>query len=163
MYKYTYLLSLLLFAACTQNNSPVVEKEYISTDSISYEIIADTITYDVIIKTIDESDKWQNIHLQYLKKKEYIDKIFELVYSNKLMAYDFFSGGQLTSEEVREIESSDDYSRDLIGKIQFTEKWLFNYENQIMKKEVISIVFGYEYGKVSGEIRYKPVFKIYTN
>ena len=90
--------------------------------------------------------------------------IFDAVYSGKYKAYDHFTGSLLSIESIKEMEAQEDFSREDIGKIQFSEVWYFNSENNILNKKVISMVLGLEQYNNFGELKgYKPVFKVYLN
>jgi hypothetical protein len=168
------IFSLLLVTACQSfktGNTPEADTIFknkvfwgIKDTGVSFVSVADTITYDMIIKNPDTTDKWTTKRLAHLQKEKIIDHIFKQIYAQKIKAYDYFRDIPLTISEVKNIEAREAYSRDKIGKIQFTEKWYFDAENLKMQKEVISIVLGYESKNRSGEIKgYKPMFRIWTD
>lgn len=131
------------------------EKEFI--------IIADTIIDDVVIKNPNK-DEWVDFCLKNLDKKTMVDEIFKLVYSGKLIPYEFFQDTALSIDDIEKLESDPDFSRDMIAKVQFEEAWYFDPTNQKMIKKVHSIMLAYEIYNSLGEIRgYKPAFKIYLN
>jgi hypothetical protein len=158
------LLILVTFTfACThkltnENNQPGI----VRLDSFYGAIVADTIIYDVIIQNPNPEDQWTSECLKDFKHSDLIDSVFSLVYSGKLAAYDFFSKKSLAVNEIKSMESEDGYSRDKIGKIQFTERWYFDKPSQQLQKEVLSMVFGYELFNQERTLRgYKPIFKVY--
>lgn len=157
------LFSTFLFVKCSKET--VIEKKiYIDTDSLSGTLVADTITYDVIIKNIDPGDVWAEECLRYLDRKMLIDSIFSSVYTGRLKAYDLFSNNELSIKEIRTLEQADWYSREAIGKIQFSEIWYFDASNTVFKKKPLSLVLGLEQFSESGEFKgYKPVFKVFLN
>lgn len=125
-------------------------------------VIADTITYEVIVQNPDPEDQWMKQCLKDFKQQLFIDDVFKLVYGDKIKAYDFFSKKPLETNDVKLIESEPGYSRNNIGKIQFTERWYFDSSSQKFQKEVLSLVLGYSVFDQEGSLRgYKPVFKIY--
>jgi hypothetical protein len=131
-------------------------------DTIKYEIVADTITYDVVIKNTEKIDPMTDEFLRYLNKTKLIDGIFSSIYSGELKAYDYFSGNKLTIEQIKDIENSESYSREDIGKIQFTEIWYYNKDNSVFKKNVLSMTLGLEQYNDDGTLRgYIPLFKIF--
>jgi hypothetical protein len=134
-----------------------------AADSIpAYAIMADTITYDVIVKNANPEDDWTTLCLQRLDRDKLIGNIFDAVYAGKLKAYDILSNSELSVNKVRKLEKEKDFDRSRIGKIQFTELWLFNEQDMSMEKTVRALALGYELYDSEGKVRgYKPVFKVY--
>ncbi|MFP4059942.1 MAG: hypothetical protein ACLFUC_05610 [Bacteroidales bacterium] len=163
-----FLASIFLLG-CRETPKERISRDYFSgADTSNYYpghlIIADTITYDVIVKNPVPEDEWMKKSLEDLERNELIDYLFESVYTGDLIAYDVFSGDELSIREVEEIEKNPDFSRDKIGKIQFTERWFFKPTDLSLKKEVLAMVLGYETYDEDGLVwGYKPVFKIYLN
>ncbi len=126
--------------------------------------IADTIVYDVIIKNPNPHDNWTDECLKNLNKDQFVDILFESVYKKQATAYDVFSDNIITPDELKKLERKKDFSRNKIGKIQFTESWSYNDSIRSMSKKVISVALGYEIFDDEGSlIGHKPVFKIYLN
>jgi len=155
----------MLLPGCNPNKDSNRQPEKIAhTDSFFGQIVADTIIYDVIIHNTNPEDEWTEQTLQYLKHRTLIDSIFELVYNKEAIAYDFFEKTPLKIKDIKKIEEEPGFSRDKIGKIQFTEKWYFDASSVQMQKEVLSIVLGYDLMNSDGTLRgHKPVFKLYLN
>lgn len=127
-------------------------------------IIADTIIYDVIIKNPNSDDKWTDECLKNLKKKQFIDQLFESVYNESNIAYDLSSNKIILPAELKSLEKKQEIDRDKIGKIQFAESWLYNDSLMIMSKKVISVSLGIEVFDERGELLgYKHAFKIHFN
>ena len=148
---------------CKNEPAEKIKSQPIQPNDSNY-IVADTITYDVIIKDIDSTQIWQKEFLKYLNRSMLIDSIFAGVYTGRLTAHDFFTDKKLSLKEVREIEDSDWFSRNAIGKIQFNEVWAFNLSNHKFEKKVNSLVLGVEQFDQFGNFKgHKPVFKIYMN
>jgi len=127
----------------------------------TFTVLADTIISDVVIKNPTE-DEWTDYTLRYLDKKTLVNQIFDAVYKKQLIPYDFFKNTELTIEQVKEIESDPDFSRDKIGKVQFEEKWYYDTKNNTMIKKVHSIMLAFELYNAEGEVKgYKPTFKVY--
>jgi hypothetical protein len=164
-YQPILLMLFTLVLGCKNHTADESSKpEIIRVGSFLGTEIADTIVYDVIIRNPDPQDAWTTECLKNLKQRMLIDSVFDLVYAEKLKAFDFFTQEVLSLKEIKKIESETGYSRDLIGKIQFTERWFFDKSTRQFQKEVISLVFGYELFNSEGAVRgYKPVFKIYLN
>jgi hypothetical protein len=159
-----FILIVILFSfGCTPKTSEeIVHSVVDKTESLYGTVVADTIIYDVIIKNTDPEDLWAAECLRNLHQRALIDSIFEMVYSERTIAYDFFTKRILKTKEIIKMESEEEYSRDHIGKIQFTERWYFDKSSQKFQKEVISLVLGYELFNNDNSLRgYKPVFKIY--
>lgn len=126
-------------------------------------IIADTIINDVVIKNPD-NDEWTDFCLRKMDKKTLVNEIFDLVYNEKLTAFEFFQNKPLSIEDIKALENNSEFSRDKIAKVQFEEAWYFDPINQKMIKKVHSIMLAYEIYNNLGEIRgYKPAFKVYLN
>jgi hypothetical protein len=157
--------SFLIFYCCT--TSHFKEKQASSLpypDSIYGSLVADTIIYDVLIHTTNPNDQWAQHYLQSVNQRMLIDSLFNLVYDGKVIAYDFFEKKPLSIKAIKKLEEEPGYSRDHIGKIQFTEKWYFDASSVHFRKEVISIVLGYDLFDNEGNIRgHKPVFKLNLN
>jgi hypothetical protein len=166
--KSVLLISFLLLAfsiSCNRRPSEETGKSNVAgLESYHGVMISDTIVYDVIIRNPDPQDDWTTFCLKNLKRTKLIDDIFDLVYSGKIEAYDFFTKSPLMVKDVQKLESQDGYSRDHIGKIQFAERWYFDKNTRVFQKEIISMVFGYEIFNSDGTLRgYKPVFKVFMN
>jgi len=123
--------------------------------------MADSISYGVVIKNRDPEDTWQKKWLGTLDRQEFIDFLFEAVYSGKLQSYDYFTDEPLSTKAIRELEKTEAFDRDRIGKIQFKERWYFDKEQLSMVKEVYSVMLAYEVYRKDGSFRgYKPAFKV---
>lgn len=159
-----FFSTIVVLWNCGNNSNSVKQSPQSHTDSISGYIIADTITYDVIIKNADSSQVWNEEFLKYVKRSMIIDSIFAGVYSGRFEPYEFFSGKKLSLKEVKDIEAEDWFSRDAIGKIQFSEVWYSEPGNFSIEKKVFSVVLGVEQFDQFGNLKgYKPVFKVYLN
>jgi hypothetical protein len=155
-------LTIILFIGCTPRTSQEKSSpSIISIDSFCGVVIADTIIYDVIIRNPNPEDQWVTECLKNLKHKVLIDSLFALVYDKEAIAFDFFSKEPLKIKDIKRIEEVEGFSRDRIGKIQFTERWYFDKSSQQFQKEVLSIVLGYELFNSDSTLRgYKPVFRL---
>ena len=170
--KRTYFVSILiipiLFIGCKHCNEPA-KSIIVSCDTLSKQIIADTIVYDLIIKNTSLTQEWkdqcqQYSELSHFNRNAFIDSIFSGIYDKRYKAFDFFSGKEILPEELLKLEKEQGFSRDGIGKIQFTETWYFDNQNRVFRKKVISMVFGLELLDPSGNVRgYKAILKVYLN
>ena len=159
------LLMIISASVVTSCKDPWSNKETVAlkTDSLKYNYIslADSISYGVVVKNRDGADQWQKKWLSSFEREEFIDFIFEGVYSGELQPYDYFSDKPINIAEVKKLENQEDFDRTRIGKIQFEERWFFNTEHLSMVKEVYSVMFAYEVYKDDGSFRgYKPAFKV---
>ncbi len=132
-------------------------------DNHTGSVIVDTIIYDVLIKNPNPYDTWTDECLKRLNKEAFVNLLFESVYQNQATAFDVFSENVITPEELKKLERKRDFSRDKIGKLQFTESWFYNDSLRTMSKKVISVALGYEVSDDQGNLMHKPVFKIYMN
>jgi len=127
-------------------------------------ILADTVIYDVIIKNPNPADEWQEECLRKIDRAGLIETIFNAIYEEKLTAYDYINDTPFTLEEVKDLESAEDYDRDKIGKVQFSEEWYFDKEKFKMFKRVRSIILGYESLDENNEVKYyTALFKVYLD
>lgn len=153
---------LLLGLSCKNEPSKInVTRSTVAFDSLKLKCYADTIVCDMVVKNSDKEDKWMNECLGRLKRDELIENIFEDIYNNKLIAYDYTTQKALTIKEIRKIETTSAYNRDIIGKFQFREAWYYDKQHHTFIKKVHSIIFGYEVYDESKNVRgYKPLFKV---
>ncbi len=159
-----FFSTIVVLWNCGNNSNSTTPTPKSDTDSISGYIIADTITYDVIIKNADSTQVWNEEFLKYVKRSMIIDSIFAGVYSGRFEPYEFFSGKKLSLKDVKDIEAEDWFSRDAIGKIQFSEVWYSKPGNFSIEKKVLSVVLGVEQFDQFGNLKgYKPVFKVNLN
>lgn len=163
------ILNLVIFSACSHRLKDN-EKEITETTAPQIQsseqgiVIADTIIYDVIIKNLNPEDSWTTRCLKDLKRSLLVNKLFELVYDGKAVAYDLLTDKVIPPEELRRMEKKKKLDRDRIGKIQFTESWFYNDSLRILTKKVLSVSLGFELFDETGElIGYQHVFKVYLN
>jgi hypothetical protein len=135
----------------------------LSADSSFGNILADTIIYDVVIQNPNPDDTWTSHCLSGLKRKQMVDHIFDMIYSEKLVAFDHLTHEKLTPKQVRKIESTEGFSRDQISMIQFTEAWYMREDTPEITKRVLSMVLGYNFDTPEGERFYKALFKVELN
>ena len=131
------LLSLLALAGCNfeQKQPQTADMENLS----DYIPIADTIITDVLILN-PNTDEWTDYSLRNLDKKTLVNEIFESVYHEDLIPYEFFHNKPLTIDDIKELEKDPEFSRDKIAKVQFEEAWYYDPTNQKMIKKVIELL-----------------------
>jgi hypothetical protein len=160
-----FLISIATIALCysckeTPSKIEITNTE-ISIDSLKLATYADTIVCDMVVKNPDKEDVWTEECLKKLKRQSLIDTIFNEVYNGKLLAYDYETAKPLSIKEVKRIEETSGYSREIIGKFQFREAWFYDNKNHTLIKKVQSIIFGYETYDDKGFVKgYKPLFKV---
>ncbi len=139
-------------------NNPIVKKTNAGN------LVADTIIYPVTIFNFDSSDEWNEFRLRKVQRKKFVDGIFEAIYSGDLKVYHYYSGVELTIDDIKLLELSTDFSRDRIEEIQFVETWHFSTETKKFNKQVHSIVLAYSIFNDDGERRgLKAAFRIKTD
>ena len=174
MFKKTYLfvgilLASLVLTNCKTDDSRKSEQKTptVSTNPIkakkveAMDIIADTITYDVVVKNPHPDDAWTDECLKKLNRESLIDNIYEGIYNGSLKTLDYFTDEEMSAEQIKDMEQAEEFNRDNIGKLQFTEIWYMNRDNYTVHKKVQSVVLGYELKRENGDIKgYKPVFRV---
>lgn len=155
-------VACLLYACCPAEEKTNADANFPDSTVSDGFVIADTIIYDVIVSNPNPEDVWTEECLKHLNMNDLVDDLFEKIYSKEMIAYDFFSHTAMQVGDLEEMERSSEFSRERIGKIQFSEKWVLSEANQEFQKEIISIVLGYELYDAAGEVRgYRPIFKLY--
>lgn len=158
---YTITIGLLIYGCCDVK-SPTVKNQTDLLNDTSLALLADTIIYDVVIKNPDPEDTWTAYCLKKLDYSQLVDNWFNRVYTGELTAYDDLTNLPMNIKEIKKIEDQSDFSRDKIGKIQFTESWNYNPNKTSIEKKTLAVALGYEVYDDEGNIRgYKPVFKIW--
>jgi hypothetical protein len=156
------ILFIIILSAIGCNNKPATNST--ASGFTTNELIADTIFYPVRIKNIDTTDVWADSRLKKLNSNRLVDDIFKSVYEGKSTAYNYLTDQPLTVEEVKNIESKEDFSRDKVVELEFREKWWYSPDRSVFKKEVLSILVAYavydEFGDFS---RMKAAFYIKIN
>lgn len=151
------IISLFIVGCQEKREYKIGEKPAITSENL----VADTIIYSVLIQNFDEFDLWADERLKNTNHKKIIETIFDQAYKGTIDVYDYFSNKKLSIDDIKKIESSKEYSRDIINELQFTEVWYMDTKAQWFYKEIISITLGYPvYDTYSGEQRgLKAVFK----
>lgn len=158
------LITLIIICTVScrhKTSSPKFEKTIVSVDSLKLRSYADTIVCDMVVKNPDKEDTWTEKCLSQLKRKALTDSIFDDIYKGKLLAFEYNTHRPLSINAVKKLEETTGYSRDIIGKFQFSEAWFYDKQHHSFIKKVQSIVFGFETYDQSGFVKgYKPLFKI---
>ena len=128
------------------------------------DIIADPIIYEVLVKNPDLDDEWASEKIRKLKVQAFVNTLFDAVYEGRAIPYNYHTGEEMSIEEVRQLEASEEFDRSLIGKLQFDENWYFDTGSLRMKKEVRSVLLAYEvYDQFDEVMGYKAAFLIHLN
>ncbi len=161
--KYTLsiiILGILAFTGgCKQKEQKhILQQEPFNTLS-NYETWADTIIYDILVHNPDSTDEWQSHKIKYLDRKKMVDDIFTSVYSGKKKAYNYYTNQVMDISDIKELEEN--YKREDVGKVQFTESWYYNKETGVMQKKIHNILIAYTLYTYDNKIRgYKAAFYI---
>lgn len=156
------LVIAFIFVGCSNTENEKVRTRP-QVNLANAKIIADTITYDVILRAIDTSEVWEAECLQYLNRESFINYLFEGIYSNQLIAIEFMGNKVLKADDVKEIEHSEGFSRNLVTKVQFKERWYVDSLGNF-QKEIISYTLGIEvYSKQNSFLGHKALFVIKPN
>ena len=177
---YLAVLAFYFFSGCANKkqeqtlNEPVAEPEqtgYVA-DSAQYHentlsldnslLVAAPILHSVVVKNPDPNDEWTTECLKTLDKAALVNAIFDAIYSGKVGAINYETDEPFTIDEVKALEL--EYTRDLVGKIQFEEEWYFDAENFRMGKKVKSVMLAYELYDLNREVRgYKAGVQVMFN
>lgn len=138
------ILTLIIAGFIILLNSCNKQQSQNSTHKFSDgELIADTIFYPVRIKNIDKEDEWADVRLKKLNSKKLVDDIFASVYSGNATAYHYLTDETLSIDRIKELESSEAFTRENVIELEFREKWWYNNDKSLFKKEVLSILVAY--------------------
>ncbi len=153
----TILFFIFIAVAC--NHKTEKQIKYTTPNYDNLELWADTIVYDVLIMNPDSTDDWQEQKLKYLNHEKLVNDVFESIYSGQKKAYNYYTNSEYSIQDIKEFEK--EYSRSDIGKIQFTESWLYDKKSGTHIKQVHSILIAYTLYDSSNNIRgYKAGFYI---
>lgn len=156
------IVATFLATACKEKKSNTAISA--SEDVLQGTTLADPVIYDMVIKNANPEDDWTEDYLRNLDRDKLIAIIFDAVYDERLVAYDFFTDEPLKIIDLRKLEKEADFSRDKIGKLQFEEEWAFDENNMHFQKKVKSMLLAYEVFNSAGELRgYKPAFYVKLN
>lgn len=150
------VFALLAMYSCTEQTGSI---EQVDRFPEHYNTWADTIVYEVLITNPDSLNEWESTKLKDVNAKRVVDDIFTMIYNGEKKAYNYYSNESLSIKDIEDIEARDDFSRDKVGKLQFTEIWKMDIANHKMDKKVLSILLAYELYNDSNKLRgYKAAF-----
>lgn len=157
------LISGLIAVGCSSPEKKEPKHHPNRADISGLKIIADTIIYDVILRNIDTSDVWEAECLQYVDQKSLIDYLFDGIYSKRFVAVEFMGDKILSIDDVKSIENGDGFSRKLVSKVQFKERWYIDSSGNF-QKQIISYTLGIEaYSKQNSFLGHKALFVVKPN
>jgi hypothetical protein len=121
MQKLILLISLffaLFYSACnTQQEKDANSKN----TTITGTIVADTIIYPVNVLNLDSADNWTSRRLRNVNHKKLTDLLFEAVYEGNAKALDYYNREPISTEKLREMETSGKFDRNQMAQLQFEE------------------------------------------
>ncbi|MFT3740232.1 MAG: hypothetical protein QM786_15915 [Breznakibacter sp.] len=141
---------IAIVTSCTQKSDESNGKR---SNSGNEYLVADTIFYPVRIKNINPDDEWADIRLKKLDRKKLVDQLFESVYSGQAIAYNYLTDSPIPIDEIKEMEQTENYSRDNVVELEFREKWWFAPNEPSFRKEVLSILVAYAAFEDDGSLR----------
>ena len=146
------------------NQKPSVSKNSDKSSILNGAIVlTDSLIYGIATRASQNVDSSELVAFNSFLQGDLIDYLFKEIYSEKLKAYDFFSGKELSVDEVKEIEKSEGFKRSKIGKVQFNEQWIVD-KNGMLFKRVNSMTLGIEHYSVQGTfLNYNALFTIRFN
>jgi hypothetical protein len=155
------IIAITMFSCKQRTAEMQIVKNTIKFESVDMKSYADTIVCDMVVKNPDKEDLLTEQWLGQLKRKELTDSIFADIYSGQLIATDFETHKVLTTAEIKRIEETPGYNREIVGKYQFRESWFYDKKQHVFIKKVQSIIFGYETYDERGFVKgYKPLFRV---
>ncbi len=170
MKKYIIVISIFALFACknevaekpVENYTPQRTEANVAAMNDSLPVlVAKNIIYDVVVNAPDSINEWQLKCLEGMDIRAIADAIFQQIYNERLIAYDYISGKQLSIEEVKKLEI--EKPRNTIGNIQFIENWYFDDTNLQFGKQVSGIMLAYERYEDDGSVKesYSPGVVVY--
>lgn len=173
--KFNHLIFFVSFSviigAC--NNKPSTENRPETDNTVSINTneltqnksaikVADSIMYIANVKNPDSEAYYMKDWLGGAKIQILADKIFNAVYDKRLKAYNYITGEKMSIEDIKNLEN--EFSRDDIGQILFTEDWYFDEKELKMYKQVNSIMLAYfRYDEDGNLLGNKSGIRVYLN
>lgn len=156
---FSFIALLLLLGSCKQEKAIVnADKKDLSDQGTT--LVAKDIIYDVLVQA-EIDDPWEHEKVAGYKGETMINKLFADIYEGRFKVTDYFSGEVLSANGLKKMENMPEFSRDRIGKIQFTEDWYYNDSTMQVDKIIRSMVPGYRKDPDDlGRIGYLAGFKI---
>ena len=158
-----FFAATFLLISCGEG-APGQKEPLTPRQAIDASVVADVVVYDVVVKNPDPEDRWTEKCLRHLELEGLVDMLFEAIYREELIPYDYISNEPLSLKDIKDLENNTEFSRNNVGKIQFSEEWYFDQDNLRMEKRVNSLSLGYEVFDLEGNLRgYKPAFLVILN
>lgn len=123
-------------------------------------IVAHDIVTEIIVRPDIDGDPWEVEKVEGYQGEIMINSIFDRIYRGSLIVYDYHTGEILTANDVRKVENEFNDDRSKIGKLSFTEDWLYYPAENRLEKITKSVVFGYELCNNQGKVyAYRAAFQ----
>ncbi|MCI0522676.1 MAG: hypothetical protein L0Y37_03375, partial [Bacteroidales bacterium] len=123
-------------------------------------LIARDIVTEVIVRPDPDGDPWEVEKVEGYQGEIMINSIFDRIYNGSLTVYDYHSGEVLSANDIRKAEKEFNDDRSKIGKLSFTEDWLYYPADNRLEKITKSVVFGYELYNNNGRVyAYRALFQ----
>jgi hypothetical protein len=157
-------ISIASFSCRTKTSRAVLKPAATSSEiGPDFLMVGKDIITEVILYPDTLGDPWEVEKVKNFNGKLFYPRLFENIYSKKIVVYDVYTGKPLTPGDVRKIEKEYDADISRIGKLQFLEDWYFDPLASKIIKKINSVTFTYSIQRESGlPTGYKPLFKIKT-
>jgi hypothetical protein len=156
---YSFIVISIIISACKSEKSNADEETSTLKEVNSQVLIsgnqatkvADSIMYISTVKNVNPEeayymDRW----LGGANVQKLAELIFTAVYEGKLKAYNYMSGNEMSIDDVKSLEN--EWKRENIGQILFTEDWFFDSNTLKMYKQVNSVMLAYFRFNEEGEL-----------
>lgn len=135
-----------------------------SSDTAGLVLIGKDIITEIILKPDTTGDPWEVEKVKGFNGTAMFRTLLNNIYNQKLTVYDCREDVALKSENIKELENNFGSDLSKIGKVQFTEDWYFDKNNNRIIKKIKSVAFGYVTPGTEGlPVRYNAFFRIKTN
>jgi hypothetical protein len=160
-YKFSYFFILLITVfianACQDHEKQVTSLPVKNWNEASF--WADTIIYEVLIQNPDTLNDWENTKVKRVKAQKIVNDLFELIYSKKKVAYNYYTHKPISIKKIKKLEEDEEFLRERVGKLQFTESWKYDKNTGQVQKKIHNILLAYEIYDSSNNLRgYKAAF-----
>lgn len=116
------------------------------------------IVYNVYLKPQDMRDPYAPELYEGFDRGAFVDSLFAAIYYNGAAVTDM-NGKALSIDDIKQREVEDPkYSRDKVACVQFREEWTFSPATKTMRKNVKSMLVGYEVVEDSMIVTLRPGF-----
>lgn len=159
---FTSIIIAALLVSCSGQKPDAGEKQAAGTESTpeGAVIIARDIVTEIIVRPDPDGDPWEAEKVKGYQGEAMINSIFDRIYNGSLTVYDYHTGETLSANDIRKTEKEFNDDRSKIGKLSFTEDWLYYPAYNRLEKVTKSVVFGYELYNNQGKVyAYRAAFQ----